>query len=92
MSNLLSITSYIACADGDLRLVGGFIPSEGRVEICINNTYGTICDDRWDEQDAAVVCTQLQFSPNGMFSLLTCIASIPLPYIAESSLRVYSPE
>ena len=60
--------SCIACADGDLRLVGGLALSEGRVEICIENAYGTICDDRWDEEDATVVCTQLQFSPNGMFS------------------------
>lgn len=29
---------------------------EGRVEICYNNTYGTICDDLWNENAAAVVC------------------------------------
>ncbi len=28
----------------------------GRVEICYNNTYGTICDDLWNEQAASVVC------------------------------------
>ena len=30
--------------------------NEGRVEICYNNTYGTICDDLWNEQAAQVVC------------------------------------
>lgn len=39
--------------------MNGSAPSngiEGRVEICYNNTYGTICDDLWNEQAARVVC------------------------------------
>ena len=35
---------------------------EGRVEICINNTYETICDKRFDLLDATVACRQLGFS------------------------------
>ena len=38
---------------------------EGRVEICKNNIYGTVCDDRWDELEARVVCGQLRHPSNG---------------------------
>ena len=49
---------------GELRLAGGLIHSEGRVEICINGNFGIICDDSWDNADAMVVCRQLGYDPN----------------------------
>ena len=48
----------VTCTHGDVRLIDGADSSEGRVEICINNEWGTVCDNLWDDNDAEVVCRQ----------------------------------
>ena len=42
--------------------MGGTSSLEGRVEICQNNMYSTVCDDFWDELEAKVVCAQLEYT------------------------------
>ena len=54
------------CFTNDIRLIGGSTVNEGRVEVCMNNTWGTVCDDFWGTFDATVACRQLGFSPVGM--------------------------
>lgn len=63
--------------------MGGTGNYSGRVEVCVNGTetYGTVCNDRWDVLEARVVCTQLGFSSEGWFTVAPatfCMLSLSL--------------
>ena len=57
------------CEYGAVRLEGGgggggeFL--EGRLEVCVNNAWGTVCGSSFSRDDASVVCAQLDLDPNG---------------------------
>ncbi|XP_029640742.1 neurotrypsin [Octopus sinensis] len=50
-----------------IRLADGS-KTDGRVELFHNGTWGTICDDSWDNYDAKVVCRMLGLSDGTAFT------------------------
>lgn len=54
------------CTDGEVSLVGGSTPNEGRVEVCMDKTWGTVCDKSFGERDAVAVCKQLGYTELGL--------------------------
>ena len=51
---------YAICSDGDVRLTGGG-SNWGRLEVCINHAWGTVCNNnnRFSRDEALVACRQL---------------------------------
>ena len=81
------------CSDGELRLVGSPAEYEGRVEICINGVWGTVCYSArsssyyrryWDERDARVVCRQLGHQELGKQLAIIAIVMDGVHRIRES--------
>lgn len=68
------------CEHGDIRLTESTLTlMKGRVEICINGQWSSVCDNQWDVNDAWVVCQQLG-SDGGIYLLRL----VPI-HVGESS-------
>ena len=59
----ITVIYCLVCTDWDVRLVNGFTSSEGRVEVCVNGRWGTVCNN--NQQLAEIACSLLGFLSEG---------------------------
>ena len=57
------------CEEGAIRLADGIIDQEGRVEVCHDGVWSSICDSGWDRTDAYIICQQLGYAETGNFTM-----------------------
>ena len=55
------------CEANEMRLVDGPSSLRGRVELCVDGRWSTVCGQHWDIFDARVVCNQLGNHTTGWF-------------------------
>ena len=75
--------------EGEIRLVGGD-NSSGRVEICLDGGWGTVCDDGWGRNDARVVCRQLGLPTFSEYEIVSIMTMHYILIIADSSAVSYA--
>lgn len=68
--HLVLDTPSANCSDGDTRLQDGTSNlatgvMEGRLEICINEAWGSVCTDHFGSAEAAVVCNSFNLTGRG---------------------------
>ena len=62
LNSFISADAQPCSTNGVVRLAteDGASSIEGRVEVCLNGVWGTVCDNNWGPPDAKVVCRQLK--------------------------------
>ena len=88
------------CENGDIRLVSsdddtGEDVMSGRVEVCWDDRWGTVCDQNWSDNDATVVCRELGFLSSStlhvhalhiiMYPPYACTCSISMAFLLDYS-------
>ena len=58
----------VNCVTGDIRLIGGTTSNEGRLEVCVNRVWGTVCGVLWGPTDSRVACRQLGHQELGILT------------------------
>ena len=83
-------TQPVNCKTGDIRLIGRTEDYEGRLEVCINHVWGTVCSIGWDDRATKVACRQLGYQEIGLLSLSRVCYNIILYVSLIGGVTYYS--
>ena len=70
MSTYLSVP----CTSGDVQLFGSPVARAGIVRVCVNGLWDKVCGGESDPHLASIVCSQLGYSPYGMYQQVLAIS------------------
>lgn len=60
------MVSIATCTQDSLRLTGGFVSTEGTLEVCDDGAWNSICADEFQRQDGFVACRELGYPATGI--------------------------
>ena len=64
--------------NGTVRLIGGLVPTEGTVQMCVDGRWRELCYSDWGNQEAVVVCRKLGLPATGECNIILELYSIIL--------------
>ena len=75
------------CSDGAVRLVGGKIEQEGRVEVCLKGVWGSVCHSQFTMNDVYISCSYLGYHGNSESFNTLCILYLHIEFLANTFLN-----
>ena len=77
------------CSESDIQLISGRLQDEGKVVLCFNGLWNTVCLDEHDYSKARLVCRQLGYDGCGFFCAVQFfIVVLFLQYLSQFQLMV----
>ena len=72
-----------------MRLADGVLAQEGRVEVCVNGVWGSICGTGWNTIDGYVLCKEAGFDDAGLKLHILLVQFTSVIVVNHNTLLLY---